>query len=120
METREILCGHLYDRIAPERSLFLREVEFRIPEERNLNRAEALIERVCAERGLHVAMKGSLASYPGSIHWHFKKNKEKGTMEITLLKKDHRIWAQVQDGRKADWIDKELPGLRRAVEKELR
>lgn len=98
----------------------MREVEFQVTKKCDLARAEALIERVCAERGLSVGMKGSLASHPGCIHWHFKKPKEKGTLEITLHAEARRIWAQVQDGRKAEWIDKELSALQRVIEKELR
>jgi hypothetical protein len=98
----------------------LREVEFRVPKQCDLNGAERLIERVCAERGLSVAMKGSLASYPGCVHWHYKdKDHRKGTLEITLYPKDRRIWAQVQDGRRAPWIDAEIPRLRRAIEGKL-
>lgn len=98
----------------------MKEVEFCVPKQCDLTRVESLIERVCADRGLLIGMKGSLASYPGSIHWHFKNQKQKGTLEITLHASERRIWAQVQDGRKADWIDKELPGLQSAIEEKLR
>lgn len=65
-------------------------------------------------------MKTSLASYPGSIHWHYKQPKQKGTLEITLDPATHRLWATVQAGRRAPWIDAELPLLRRAIESALR
>jgi hypothetical protein len=98
----------------------VREIEFSVPRHCDLSSAGELIERVCSDRGLHVAMKGSLSSYPGSIHWHFKNKKERGTLELTLHLPQRRIWAQVQDGRKAPWIDVELGPLQRAVERELR
>lgn len=98
----------------------MKEIEFRVARECGLSGAEAIIERVCAESGLVVGMKGSLASYPGSVHWHYKKQNQKGTLELTLYRKESRIWAQVQDGRRAAWIDVELPRLRRAIERGLR
>ena len=97
----------------------MREIELRVSKSCDFKRAEALIERIVAERGLIVGLKSALAGYPGSIHWHFKKPKQKGTLEITLYPKDRRIWAQVQDGRKAEWIDQELPPLIRMIETEL-
>ena len=98
----------------------MKEFEFHVPKECDLSRAEELIEKAAAEHGLSVGMKGSLAGYPGCIHWHFKNQKQKGTLEITLHTESRRIWAQVQDGRKAQWIDMELPRVRRAIEKDLR
>jgi hypothetical protein len=95
------------------------EVDFRVPKQYDLAGAEKLIERVCSKRGLSVAMKGDLKAFPGCVHWHYKKQRQKGTLEITLYPKSRRIWAQVQDGRKAPWIDEELPGLQREVEGEL-
>lgn len=98
----------------------MQQIEFRVPRTADLKKAGALIERVSARCGLVASMKGSLAAYPGSVHWHFKKQKEKGTLEITLHPGERRIWAQVQAGRKAAWIDQTLPHLRRTIEKELR
>jgi hypothetical protein len=95
-------------------------VEFTVPAGSDLRNAECCIESVCAGHGLHAAMKTSLASYPGSIHWHFKNGGEKGTLELTLLASDRRIWAQVHTGRAAPWIAELLPKVRRAIERELR
>lgn len=98
----------------------MKELEFRVPKHSDLTGAEQVIESVCADRGLRVGMKASLASFPGSIHWHFKKPDEKGTLEITFVRKDRRIWAQVQNGRKAEWIDAELPRVRKGIEQKLK
>jgi hypothetical protein len=98
----------------------MKEIEFKVPRDCDLARAGVLIEKVCAGRGLELAMKGSLAKYPGCIHWHFKQPNQKGTLELTLHLAERRIWAKVQEGRKAQWIDKELPVLRRAIERELK
>jgi hypothetical protein len=98
----------------------MREIEFAVPRKCNLERAERLIEEVCSRRGLRAAMKASLASYPGSVHWHYKNGTQKGTLEMTLFTRDRRVWAQVQDGRRAPWINDELPPLRREIERALK
>jgi hypothetical protein len=98
----------------------MREVEFSVPHKCDLKLAEHLIEDICARRGLQVAMKGSQATIPGSIHWHYKREKQKGTLELTLFPDRRRLWAKVAKGRKAAWIDLELPQLQREMEKALK
>ena len=95
-------------------------VEFKVPARCDLRKAERCIEAVCARHGLHAAMKASLAAFPGSIHWHYKNPKEKGTLELTLFPRDRRIWAQVHTGRAAPWIEAVLPKVRRDIERDLR
>jgi hypothetical protein len=97
----------------------MREIEFAVPRNADLTQAVKLIEEICAQHELILAMKGSLAAHPGCTHWHYKRQDEKGTLELTLLARDRRIWAQVQDGRKARWIDEALPALQRAIERAL-
>jgi hypothetical protein len=99
----------------------MEEIEFAVPKRCNLELAEKLIEDVCASMGLIVAMKGTLSTYPGSLHWHFKRDrKQRGTLELTLFTAGRRIWAKVQSGRKAPWINDVLPNIKRAIEKGLR
>jgi len=98
----------------------MREIEFKVPAKCDLAGAEALIESVCVAHGLELGMKTSLASFPGSIHWHYKRLREKGTLEFTLLQRERRIWAQVQSGRRAPWIESVLPGIRLDIERGLR
>ena len=98
----------------------MKEIEFKVARACELSRADALIEKVCAGCGLVVAMKGSPAKYPGCTHWHFQRPKHRGTLELTLHRAERRIWAKVQEGRKAPWIDEELPALRRAIERGLK
>jgi hypothetical protein len=98
----------------------MREIDFAVPLNADLGRAERLIEGICARRGLLLAMKGSLSSYPGCVHWHYKRQNKKGTLELTLFARERRVWAKVQEGRKAPWIDEELPGLQLAIERTLK
>ncbi|MBZ5610863.1 MAG: hypothetical protein LAP38_21580 [Acidobacteriia bacterium] len=98
----------------------MQEIEFTVPPKFDFAQAEGCIEGVCARHGIEVAMKGSLAAYPGSIHWHYKKPKQKGTLELTVFGRDGRIWAQVHTNRAAPWIPALLPKIRGDIERELR
>jgi hypothetical protein len=98
----------------------MQEFEFKVPATFDFTGAEALIESIGAAHGLGVAMKTSLASFPGSIHWHYKNKKDKGTLELTVFPRDRRIWAQVQSRRKAPWIEIILPRVQKDIEHELR
>ena len=98
----------------------MQEVEFQVPGGCDLASAENLIEHVCAALDLQPAMKSTLASYPGSVHWHYKRGKEKGTLELTLAPGSRRIWAQVHINRNGAWIEEVLPRVRAEVEGALR
>jgi hypothetical protein len=91
-----------------------------IPAKFDFAGAEASIESVCAAHGLELTMKTSLANFPGSIHWHYENKREKGTLELTVFPRDRRIWAQVQSGRKAPWIEIVLPRVQKDIERKLR
>jgi hypothetical protein len=95
------------------------ETEFAMPKGCDVKCVERTVERVCGMRGLLMALKGSLSQYPGSIHWHFKKDRRKGTLELTLYPAKSRLWSKVPAGRKALWIDETLPSLKNQVEAEL-
>ncbi len=79
---------------------------------------EGQVERAAEALGLTVTMKGTLKSYPGSIHWHFKRGGAKGVLEITVWPKQSRAWIAVQDGRKAEWIEEVLPEFVRQLSEE--
>jgi hypothetical protein len=96
------------------------EIEIAVPQGCNLNGAASLIERACLGCGLRVSTRATLRSYPGSIHWHVKRGIQPGTLELTLWEAKRRVWASVQDGRRAVWIDEALPRVKDAVETALR
>ncbi len=98
----------------------MEQIEFTVPARCDLKNADVLIERVCAAHSLYAAMKGSLATYPGSIHWHYKKPKQKGTLELTLLRSEGRIWAAIHTNRNAPWIKEILPAVRAGIEQALK
>lgn len=96
------------------------EVEFAVPQSCNLSGAAVLIEKACRGCGLRVSTRATLTSYPGCIHWHVKRGIQPGTLEVTLWEAKRRVWASVQDGRRAAWMDEALPQVKDAVETALR
>jgi hypothetical protein len=92
------------------------EVEFTVPQGYSLSGAAALIEKACRDCDLRVSTRATLASYPGCIHWHVKRGIQPGTLELTLWESKRRMWASVQDGRHAAWIDEALPRVKDAIE----
>jgi hypothetical protein len=95
------------------------EVELQIPKGVESKTVPGIVEEVCASNELTCALKGTLVSYPGSIHWHFKQGKQRGTLEITWWESEHRLWFKVTSGRTSAWIQKSLPQLKEQIEKLL-
>ena len=93
------------------------EIDIDMPDRNDVRGAIAQIERVMRENGLTMASRGTLKTYPGCTHWHYKRGDEKGTLEITLLAGGKRVWFTIQTARRAPWIDQVLPRLKAALEK---
>jgi hypothetical protein len=96
------------------------EIEFTVPPGSGLSGAPSLIEKACLGCGLRISTRSSLRSCPGCIHWHVKRGIQPGTLELTLWEAKRRVWASVQDGRRAAWIDEALPQVKDAIETALR
>jgi len=62
------------------------EVELQVPADAKSDLVVTVVEQVCDAHDLTQALKGTLVSYPGCTHWHLKKDKQKGTLEITWWK----------------------------------
>jgi len=97
----------------------MKQIEFTVPAGCDLAQAERRIERICQVRGLQCAKKGTVSAHRGSIHWHYKRPKQNGTLELTLWPSERRLWAAVHENRKADWIEAELAALRSEIEEAL-
>ena len=95
------------------------EVELQIPDQVKSEAVVRVVEQVCASHDLNCSLKGTLVSYPGSLHWHVKQGKHRGTLEITWWESGPRLWFKVADGRTAAWIDESLPRLKEEIEKSL-
>ena len=64
---------------------------------------EAVAE-AAAMYSLQVASDGTLKSLPGSRHWHLKRPKEPGTLEITYCPNDGRLWVCYHSNRAGRWV----------------
>ena len=96
------------------------EVAVALPPRASLAGIEKIVEAECARAGLRLTLKGTLAAYPGCVHWHFKRGLERGALEITFWKTEQRLWFKAAAGRTARWMDEALPKLRRAIVKKLK
>ena len=94
-------------------------LEITVPPHADLERLEALVEKVCQTEGLTAAAKTSLASFPGSVHWHFKREGEKGVLELTLWPAKRRLWASIHADRTGSWTEDSLERVRRELERAL-
>jgi hypothetical protein len=92
------------------------EVQLQISESIKTDSLVQVVERVCGDNGLTCTLKGTLVSYPGSIHWHFKKEMQKGTLEITWWESKHRLWFKVAENRIGTWIEAIIPILKKQIE----
>jgi len=95
------------------------EVEVFVPLAADLSTMGSVVEATCAAEDLRLALKDTLAKYPGSVHWHFKRGAERGTLEITWWEKERRLWFKVAAGRTGDWIEDVMPRLKRRLGNEF-
>jgi hypothetical protein len=93
------------------------EVELQIPGGVETESVIRVVEQICASKELTCSLKGTLISYPGSVHWHFKRGRQKGTLEMTWWESGHRLWFKVANGRTSEWILESLPQLKEQIEK---
>ncbi len=94
-------------------------VEVKFPSSAEPRRVQRLVLRTCKDRGLVLSVETSLKSYPGSVHWHFKKEKERGTIEVTYWRHGSRLWISVHSNRQGDWTGEEVRGLKTDLEARL-
>jgi hypothetical protein len=74
------------------------------------------VEHVINAAGLRVTMKCELRAYPGCTHWHLKRGREAGTLEVTMWPAGSRVWCSVQAGRRGAWVKDALVLLIPAIE----
>ena len=89
----------------------MRDTEIPLPAKIDCEKLVPVIDEAIAERGLRVSLRDSLKKFPGCIHWHVKKGRTSGTLEITVWPEEHRAWFTVQSGRAADWLNDEMKQL---------
>ena len=94
------------------------ETEIVVPPPWDAARLGGRAEAAFARHGLQVAMKGTLRTHPGCVHWHLKNGGAAGTLEFTVWPDRRRAWFQVQGGRAAGWIGDVLPALKAELERD--
>jgi hypothetical protein len=67
--------------------------------------AAAAVSAESERLGLTVTLDGSLSKYAGSRHWHLKKDRRPGTLEVTLWPEKNRLWVAYHSNRVGDgWV----------------
>ena len=66
----------------------MQNLEVELPAGIDFRLVDGIVEKTCKARGLGVMVKTSLSSYPGSIHWHFHRGAERGTLEVTCWEEE--------------------------------
>ena len=97
----------------------MQQVELAIPATVNLTEAVPVIDNCIAQLGLTVTRKETLATYPGSIHWHLKQGKASGVLELTLWPAERRLWFSIHRNRSAPWIEAVQPQMKQEIERVL-
>ena len=96
----------------------MRDTDIALPHDIDADVVDAFDEMI-AQSGLTVTLRDSLRAFPGCVHWHLKKGREAGTLELTLWPSERRAWFSVHRGRTAPWIDAELERLGNALQQRL-
>lgn len=98
----------------------MRELEIPLTSRDDRDRIERSIDAAIAGAGLAVTLRASLKKFPGCVHWHVRRGREPGTLEITYWPQEHRAWFTIQDGRRAEWIDEQATILADAIGRRIR
>ena len=69
------------------------------------------VEKACKASGLQPTMKTSLKTLSDNEHWHFKKGKLPGVLEITLMIENNDLILSCKKNRDGDWVDKSIGEL---------
>jgi hypothetical protein len=95
----------------------MREIEIRLVSASN-RKTERIIDHAIADSGLNVTLRATLRKFPGCIHWHVKRGKESGTLEITFWPQERRAWFTIQDSRTAEWIEEGMGLIMTALQRQ--
>ena len=97
--------------------MLLREITVPLGTDHQL--IDSLLEDICRREGLGLALKTVQREYPGSLHWHWKRGKENGTLEVTHWPPENRLWIYVHENRAAPWTDSMAARLASQIEEKL-
>ena len=85
----------------------------------DLFRLETIIVNAASKYSLVPSLKCSLAKHPGCVHWHFKRQHQKGTLEVTFWPLKRRFWFKVQSGRAGIWMKEVVPQIKNEIETQV-
>ncbi len=77
--------------------------------------AASSIAAACFAAGLRITLYGTLAAYPGCVHWHLKRDGQRGTLELILWPAGPRLWFKIAAGRAAAWMPATVAALTSAI-----
>ena len=83
----------------------MRAVELAVADDWNDEDVVRFVEETALAAGLTISSRGTLRSYPGSVHWHLTKAGSTGTLEPTWCPDRRRLWLKVASNREGPWID---------------
>ena len=93
-----------------------------LPEGVSRKQIMGVVERAAAAAGLYISHIGgySRRKYPGSVHWHFKRDKsETGLIDATYWDVKSLLWLMIRH-REPTWVHRTAPKLKRALQAELK
>jgi hypothetical protein len=82
------------------------------------NVARAVAE-AARDYDLETAQDGELKQYPGSRHWHLRRPREQGTLEVTHWPARDQLWVSYHANRAAPWVVETAPQFAQSVEEAL-
>ena len=94
-------------------------LEIRLGEFDEAQDVAALIQGACEALQLEPTLIGTLTTYPGCTHWHYKTGKEKGVLEATYWPRENRAWLSYRTGRDAASIVPAIQQIKKSVEGQL-
>jgi hypothetical protein len=74
----------------------MKEYPIQVEPHVDAKQVEIAVEKCSRDLGLLNTMRGTLAKYPGCVHWHFRKPLVNGTLEVTSWPSNKRLWISVQ------------------------
>jgi hypothetical protein len=97
----------------------MERVEVTVGRSVSAERIVSIVEATLVAEDLRIRMRGTLRTYPGSVHWHLEQPGARGTIEVTWWPNAGRLWLAVHAGRRASWIEAALPRLQERLERAL-
>lgn len=76
----------------------------------------AVIDEAIVEMGYTMTLRSSLRAYPNSVHWHVRRPKETGTLEITFDPATRTAWFSCRAGRTKAWVREAIEDIQEFID----